>query len=426
MIPPTPLLDELAWRGLLYQQTEGLAAHLATGPIKGYCGFDPTAASLHVGSLIPVMGLVHLARAGHSPVALVGGGTAMIGDPSGKAAERTLLDLATIDANAAGIHAQIEGVCQRALGGAAGGVVVAMRNNAEWLRQLGAVDFMRDIGKHFSINYMLAKDSVQSRLENGISFTEFSYMLLQAYDFLHMHQHDGVTLQLGGSDQWGNITAGTELIRRARGGDAFGLTLPLVTTASGQKFGKTESGAIWLDPTLTTPYRFYQFWINTEDADVGKYLRWFTLLDQATIEALEATHATAPHERAAQRVLARAVTALIHGDELSANADQASRIVFDKKLDPHSITDEVFGMLAHEIPCVKVAATADLQLLDVMESTFALSRGAGKKLLQQGGVTVNGEKVGADALGVPLSLAVRGRWFLVRKGGRDIAIAEVG
>jgi len=304
--------------------------------------------------------------------------------------------------------------------------VVGMRNNASWLRQLGAVDFMRDIGKHFSINYMLAKDSVQSRIENGISFTEFSYMLLQAYDFLHLHQHDGVTVQIGGSDQWGNITAGTELIRRAKSGDAFGLTLPLVTTASGQKFGKTESGAVWLDPALTSPYRFYQFWINAEDADVGQYLRWFTLLDRETIESLEVAHAAAPHERAAQRELARAVTALIHGERFAVNAEQASRIVFDKKLNPRDIPDDVFAMLGTEIPHVKVAAGADLQVLDVLESAFGLSRGAGKKLLQQGSVLVNGDKLVADALTVPIADAVRGRWFLVRKGGRDIALAEVG
>ena len=219
----TDLLDELSWRGLLHQQTDGLSAHLAKGAVTGYCGFDPTAPSLHVGNLVPVMGLVHLARAGHKPVALVGGGTAMIGDPSGKSTERVLMGVDEIDANAAAIHAQIEGVCQRALGGGASGQLVEMKNNATWLREIGMLEFMRDVGKHFSINYMMAKDSVQSRLDSGISFTEFSYMLCQAYDFLAMYTSDNVTLQIGGSDQWGNITAGTELVRRSAGGEAYGL-----------------------------------------------------------------------------------------------------------------------------------------------------------------------------------------------------------
>ena len=424
MSQPISLLEELAWRGLLYQQTEGLAAHLATGPVRGYCGFDPTAASLHVGNLVPVMGLVHLARAGHTPVALVGGGTAMIGDPSGKANERTLMTVEKIDANAAAIHAQLEGICQRALGQSSAPVVL-MRNNAAWLRSLDLVSFLRDTGKHFSINYMLAKDSVASRLENGISFTEFAYMLMQAYDFLHLSQHDGVSLQIGGSDQWGNMTAGTELIRRALSAEAFAVTLPLVTTSSGQKFGKTEAGAVWLDASLTSPYQFYQFWINAEDADVGKYLRMFTLLDQSTIEALEASHAEAPHERRAQRTLAREVTTLLHSAELADAAERASRIIFDKKLDPRTIAAEVFEMLSREIPLVALP-DADVDVLTVLEQAFAQSRGAGKKLLQQGAVMVNGAKIAPDAPMVAASTAVHGRWFLVRKGARDIALVKLG
>jgi tyrosyl-tRNA synthetase len=423
----TDLLDELSWRGLLYQQTDGLGAHLAKGAVTGYCGFDPTASSLHVGNLVPVMGLVHLARAGHKPVALVGGGTAMIGDPSGKSTERVLMGVEEIDANASAIHAQIEGVCQRALGGAGAspGQLVEMKNNASWLREIGMLEFMRDVGKHFSINYMMAKDSVQSRLDSGISFTEFSYMLCQAYDFLAMFKSDGVTLQIGGSDQWGNITAGTELVRRSAGGEAYGLTLPLVTTASGTKFGKTESGAVWLDAARTSPYQFYQFWINTEDADVGKYLRMFTLLTRTEIESLEAAHAVAPHERAAQKALAAAVTTLIHGAEAARTAEQVSKIIFDKRTDPNTIGDEVFTMLASEIPSAKFGGE-DFQVLELLETAFGLSRGAGKKLLQQGGVVVNGEKLGADTFSVPRARAVRGRWFLIRKGKQDIALADLG
>lgn len=423
----TDLLDELSWRGLLYQQTDGLSAHLAKGAVTGYCGFDPTAPSLHVGNLVPVMGLVHLARAGHRPVALVGGGTAMIGDPSGKSTERVLMSVEDIDANAAAIHAQIEGVCRRALGGAGAspGQLVQMKNNAAWLREIGMLEFMRDVGKHFSVNYMMAKDSVQSRLDSGISFTEFSYMLCQAYDFLAMYKSDNITLQIGGSDQWGNITAGTELIRRSAGGEAYGLTLPLVTTASGTKFGKTESGAVWLDASRTSPYQFYQFWINAEDADVGKYLRMFTLLTRAEVETLEAAHAAAPHERAAQKALAAAVTTLIHGADAAGVAEQVSKIIFDKRTDPNAIGDEVYTMLASEIPSARLSG-GELQVLELLESAFGLSRGAGKKLLQQGGVSVNGEKLDADALTVPRAQAVRGRWFLVRKGRQDIALADLG
>jgi tyrosyl-tRNA synthetase len=419
MPTPNPLLDELAWRGLLYQQTDGLAAHLAKGPVRAYCGFDPTAASLHLGNLVPVMALIHLARAKHVPVALVGGGTAMIGDPSGKSVERPLLDETDIDANAARIHAQLE-----RLFAAAGASGVLLRNNATWLREVRMVDFLRDVGKHFSVNYMLAKDSVQSRLEAGISYAEFSYMLTQAYDFLALHRDEGVTLQVGGSDQWGNITAGTELVRRSANAEAFGLTTPLITTSSGRKFGKTESGAIWLDPAMTSPYQFYQFWINTEDADVGRYLRMFTLLGRAEIEEIEQSHAAAPQERGAQRAIAREMTRLLHGTEAERVAEEVSRIIFDRKVDATTIDDEVYKTLAAEIPSVRLSAAAP-SVLDVLEGAFGLSRSAGRKLLQQGAVTVNGEKLAAEAFGLTRDQAVRGRWCLVRKGARDIALAEL-
>ena len=413
------LLAEIAWRGLLHQQSDGLRSHLEAGPVAGYCGFDPTAPSLHIGNLVPMMVLVHLARAGHRAVALVGGGTAMIGDPSGKSSERPLISAAEIDENAARIREQLT-----RLFAAAGTEGVELRNNADWLREALAIDFMRDVGKHFSVNYMLGKDSVQSRLETGISYTEFSYMLLQAFDFLRLHQTDGVTLQVGGSDQWGNITAGTELVRRAASAEAHGLTAPLITTASGKKFGKTESGAVWLDPVLTSHYQFYQFWVNTEDADVGRYARMFTLMGREEIEAMERQHAEAPHERAAQRTIAAAVTALLHGDRAARMAAEVSRIIFDRKADPHAIGDDVYATLAAEIPAVRLGG-GDASVLDVLEQAFALSRGAGRKLIQQGAVTVNGEKLPADALTVPPEKAVRRRWLLVRKGGRDIALAEL-
>jgi tyrosyl-tRNA synthetase len=415
------LLEELTWRGLLYQQTEGLGVHFAKHAVTAYCGYDPTAPSLHIGNLVPTMLLVHIARSGHKAIALVGGGTAMIGDPSGKSEERPLASAADITANAERIHGQLSRLFV-----AAGTSGVTMANNADWLLKIGAVDFMRDVGKHFSVNYMLAKDSVQSRIETGISYTEFSYLLLQAYDYLQLYEQHGCTLQVGGSDQWGNITAGMELVRRSAGGEAHVLTAPLITTASGKKFGKTEAGAVWLDPSMTSPYQFYQFWINTEDADVGRYLRMFTFMPRAEIEALEAAHAAAPHERAAQRALATAMTSLLHGVDAARVAAEVSRVIFDKKIDAASIGDDVYATLAAEIPSVKYEKAAELNVLDVLEGAFELSRGAGRKLIQQGGVSVNGEKLSADSLTVPRSNAVRGRWFLVRKGGRDIALADVG
>ena len=346
----------------------------------------------------------------------------MIGDPGGKSSERPLVSPEEIDVNAKRIHQQL----RQLFNAAEAGTGCRVRDNADWLLDLRAVAFMRDVGKHFSVNYMLAKESVQSRLEGGISYTEFSYMLLQAYDYLQLFQSAGVTLQVGGSDQWGNITAGTELVRRSTGGEAHALTAPLVTTSSGKKFGKTEGGAVWLDATLTSPYRFYQFWINTDDADVGKYLSMFTFLDKSTIRDLRRTQAEAPQNRPAQKMLAREMTDMLHGTQARETAEGVSRVIFDKKLDPASIADEVYETLAAEIPSMRQPKAAALDVLDVLEQALGQSRSAGRKLVQQGSVTVNGEKLDATSLTVPRDRAVRGRWFLVRKGGRDIALADVG
>lgn len=422
---PNSLHTELRWRGLLHQETEGCEAHLAKGLVTGYCGFDPTAESLHVGNLVSLMGLVRLAQAGHSAVALVGGGTAMIGDPSGKSEERPMRSVEEVAHNAELIWQQIQRVASNALG-ADGLARFAVRNNAEWLSGLGLVEFLRDTGKHFTVNWMMHKDSVKTRMETGISFTEFSYMLLQAYDFSRMYQNDGVTLQLGGSDQWGNITAGTELVRRTQRGEAHGLTFPLVTDAQGKKFGKTEAGAVYLDGQLTSVYEFYQFWINAEDADVGRLLRTFTLLDQPAIEGIEAAQAAAPHERAAQKRLAREVTSLIHGAAAAELAETVSRTVFDKKADAHALSDEVFTMLAAEMPSVAVTPSAEgVDVVEVLAQAFALSRTAARKLVQQGAVSVNGTKLGAEATHVAQADAVRERWMLVRKGAREIAVVEM-
>jgi tyrosyl-tRNA synthetase len=408
------LLDELSWRGMVYQHTDGLADALATGSVDAYAGFDPTASSLHVGHLVPVMGLAHLQRAGHRPIALVGGGTGMIGDPSGKSAERQLLSPDEIDANSRAIEKQLAHFLDFS-----GAQPARMRDNAEWLQPLKAVDFMRDVGKHFTVNYMLAKDSVQSRIEGGISFTEFSYMLLQAYDFLELNRREGVTLQIGGSDQWGNITAGLELIRRVQGVTAHALTMPLVTTASGTKFGKTEAGAVWLDATRTSPYKFYQYWINVDDRDVGKYLRLFTMMSREEIEGLEKLVDTAPEKRQAQQALARDMTARVHGEDAARVAEEGSRVLFGKG-DPASLSEPVLRALAEEVPFAEVREGPGL--LDALVTLkLAASKGAARRLVEQGGVYLNGQRATADTT-LTKDSALHGRYFLIRKGARDFGL----
>jgi tyrosyl-tRNA synthetase len=407
------LLDELAWRGLLHQHTDGLGQALARGRVTAYCGFDPTASSMHVGSLVPVMGLMHLQRTGHKPIALVGGGTGMIGDPSGKTAERQLNTPEIVEENTRALRKQLEHFLDFS-----GENSAEMRNNADWLAKLGAIDFMRDVGKHFTINYMMAKESVQQRLEAGISYTEFSYMLLQAYDFRELYRRDGVTLQVGGSDQWGNITAGLELIRRTEGGDAHALTFPLVTNSSGTKFGKTESGSVWLDPERTSPYKFYQFWINIDDRDAARYLKFFTLLSRQEIHELESELAARPESRGAQQALARDVTTRVHGSEAARIAEEVSRLLFAKG-DPASLSHDALAALAREVPFTEVPeAPAVVDALVALG--LAQSKGAARRLVEQGGVTVNGRRIAAvgDSLGEPLA----GKYFLIKKGARDYGL----
>ncbi len=325
----TDLLELLAARGFIQDITPGLAERLRTGPITAYAGFDPTADSLHVGNMIPVMGLAWLQRDGHVPIALVGGGTGMVGDPSGKRAERPVMDLEQIDRNAQRIGHQLSRFLTFE-----GANAARMRNNADWLRSVRLMDFLRDTGKHFTISYMLQKDSVQSRMETGISYTEFSYMLVQAYDYLHLFRTEGCELQVGGSDQWGNITAGSHLVDRREGRQVHGLVFPLITTATGAKFGKSEAGNIWLDPERTSPYHFYQFWVNTDDRDVERYLKLFTFLPLDRIAAVMAEQARDPGERAAQRALARQVTATVHGEPAAEQAIQTSEALFGKGAGP--------------------------------------------------------------------------------------------
>src|SRR5438128_6639308 len=320
------LLSELEWRGLVYDVTEGLSDLLTKERVIAYIGFDPTASSLHVGSLLTVMGLARLQRFGHTPIAIVGGGTGMIGDPSGKSQERLLLSREQIEENVAGIRQQLS----RFLDFDSGATAARLVNNADWLARFDLLGFLRDTGKYFTVNYLLQKESVNRRLESedGISYTEFSYLLLQARDFLELFDRFGCTVQMGGSDQWGNITAGIDLIRKLRAKKAHGLVMPLVTTASGVKFGKTELGTIWLDPAVTSPFKFYQFWLNTDDRDVGTYLKYFTFLDREGIEDLEQSTRTAPERRDAQRVLAREATSLVHGRDQVARVERASAVLF--------------------------------------------------------------------------------------------------
>jgi tyrosyl-tRNA synthetase len=427
------LLAELEWRGILHATTPGLPARLATGrPIAGYNGFDPSAASLHVGHLIPIFGLLRLQRHGGRPVALVGGGTGMIGDPSGRSSERNLLDRETLEANAAALRAQLERFLDFTPG--SGGAV--MVNNLDWLSELSLIDFLRDTGKHFTIPYMLAKDSVQTRLDRGLSYTEFSYMLLQAYDFAHLHRAMGVELQMGGADQWGNITAGLELIRRtsADGGEdgdgvgegpgepAHGLAYKLLLSPSGAKFGKSDEGdSVWLDPARTSPYDFYQYWFNTDDRDVGTYLRWFTELDRPAIEALEAEMATRPEARDAQRTLARDITARTHGEAAAAAAIRDSEEMFSGAPleDPAALASIHASAGGFTFGADDLAAGTAVLLA---ESGLVASRGEARRLIAGGGVTVNGTRV-TDHAFVPAPIG--GEWLDIRIGKRRREIGRL-
>jgi tyrosyl-tRNA synthetase len=425
------LLDELRWRGLLYQHTDGVAALLQRGVVSGYAGFDPTASSLHVGNLVPIMGLVHLQRSGHRPIALVGGGTGLIGDPSGKAAERALLSAEVVEENVRAIRAQLGRFLDFEDGTDGTGAMLV--DNAEWLRTLRAIEFMRDVGKHFTVNYMLQKESVKARLESGISFTEFGYMLMQAYDFLELHRRYGVMLQIGGSDQWGNITAGIELIRKTESAEAHGATLPLVTTASGAKFGKSEGGAVWLDPERTSPYKFYQFWLNVDDRDAGRYLRYFTLLPRDEVEALDQATAERPERREAQQALAREMTERVHGDAALRAAIEVSGFLFGG-LEPAALSAAALEVLSAEAPFVEVKESdvsdgqgAGLDVLKLLVAAgLAASNGAARRLLEQGGVSVNKRKLPADERVLdPASVLLQGGYIVLGKGRRDYAVVRV-
>ena len=423
---PAGLLPELEWRGILHDTTPGLPARLATGrPIAGYNGFDPSGPSLHVGHLIPIFGLLRLQRHGGRPVVVVGGGTGMIGDPSGRSSERNLLDSATLEANVESLRGQIGRYLDFAKG--SGGAVLV--NNLDWLGGIGLIDFLRDTGKHFTVPYMLSKDSVQARLDRGLSFTEFSYMLLQAADFEHLHRTMGVELQMGGADQWGNITTGLELIRRTAGGEAaggdgeaaHGLAYRLLLSPSGAKFGKSEGGeSIWLDAQRTSPFDFHQYWLNTDDGDVGTYLRWFTEFDAARIDELESEGKAHPEARIAQRALARDITERTHGREAAERAIRHAEALFA----PGPIGDPAILHSLHDLGRIEVDPawlTAGAAVV-LAEAGLTASRGEARRLIAGGGITINDVRV-TDPAHVPVPIA--GEWLDVRIGKRRREILRV-
>ena len=426
MAPGANLIDELTWRGMVYDATPELAETMARERVTAYVGFDPTADSLHVGSLLPIMALARLQRFGHSPIAIVGGGTGLIGDPSGKTQERQLLDASQVAKNLAGIRAQLE----RFLDFDAVANPAKIVNNLDWLGSLSLIDFLRDTGKYFTVNYMLSKESVKRRLasEDGISYTEFTYMMLQAYDFLVLYDRYGCTVQIGGSDQWGNILAGTDLIRRIHAGKAHGLVFPLVTNSAGAKFGKTESGTVWLDPARTSPFKFYQFWLNTDDRDVMMYLKYFTWLDRSAIDALEKETIERPERREAQMTLAREVTALVHGADELGRAERASRVLFGGSIEALS-ADELMDVF-EDVPSTGMERSRfegeGLSVVDLFaDCGIAASKGEARRLVRAGGVYLNNRRAADENERVTLDTAIEGRLLVVRKGQKNYHLVQI-
>lgn len=414
------LFEELSWRGFINQVTHPeLAEKLEKESMTLYCGFDPTADSLHIGSLLPIMGLVHFQRAGHKPIALVGGGTGLIGDPSFKAVERQLLTKEQVEINLQGIRKQLERFID--FSGANAAIAV---NNGEWLCELPLIDFLRDIGKHFSVNVMMSRESVRQRIndrEHGMSFTEFSYSLLQSYDFLYLYDQYACRLQIGGSDQWGNIVSGMDLTRRLRGAETYGLTFPLVTKADGSKFGKSESGNVWLDARRTSPFKFYQFWLNQADADVPRYLRYFTLLSREEIEALDKLIETEPEKRLAQKRLAEEITRMTHGDEALQNALRATEAVFGG--DITGLDDETLEDVFSEVPSAvlpRSILSENKALVDVLaDASVVGSKGEAKRLIKDGGLYLNNRRVESDQVKVDPSILCSERIAIIRRGKKS-------
>ena len=419
---PVNFVEELRWRGMLQDIMPGTEELLVKEIVTGYCGFDPTADSLHVGSLIPIMMLKHMQRAGHRPIALIGGATGMVGDPSGKSDERNLLDEETLNKNVAGV----KGVLSRFLDFNDSETGAELVNNYDWMKNFTFIEFIRDIGKHLTINYMSAKDSVKTRIQTGISFTEFSYQLLQGYDFLHLYREMGCKIQMGGSDQWGNITTGTELIRRIGCGEGFAFTCPLMTKADGTKFGKTESGAVWLTTDRTSAYAFYQFWLNSTDADAPKYIRTFTFLSKEEIEAIEAAHAVDPGLRMLQKRLAKEVTLMVHGQEALDSALKTTAILFDRQAtaaDFNRLTEREILDGFEGVPQATVSRAdfdAGLGIIDALsaKSGFLASNGEARRELKQNAIALNKDKVQDDYVLSETDL-ICGKFVLLSKGKKN-------
>ena len=418
--------EELKWRGLVFDVVDGVEVLLASKKITLYNGFDASADSLHIGHLVPLIALARLQRFGHTPIALAGGGTGMIGDPSGKSAERQLLTRAQVDENVAGIKKQLAQFLDFEVKSNPAKVL----NNADWLDNLTLIEFLRDIGKNFTVNYMMAKDSVKNRIdrEEGISYTEFSYMLLQSYDFLHLFQTENCVMQTGGSDQWGNITAGVELIRRMTAQSVYGMVYPLITKADGTKFGKTESGTVWLDPNRTSPYRFYQFWLNTDDRDVINYLKIFTFLSLEQIEELAAKVTENPELREAQRVLAREMTSTVHGITALERAESAAQVLFGGEISGLSAAEieDVFS----EVPSSELAkdniAGDGIAITDLLlDAGVAPSKGDARRQISQGGIYLNNHRISDPMQSVTLEDVIEGKYLVLRKGRKSYFLVKV-
>lgn len=420
-------VEELKWRGILHDIMPGTEDLLKKETVTAYIGFDPTADSLHVGSLAQIMTLLRFQKAGHKPIALIGGATGMVGDPSGKSEERNLLDEEALNKNIAGIKKQLE----KFLDFNSGANGAELVNNYDWMKEFSFLTFIREVGKYISVNYMMAKDSVKNRLENGMSFTEFSYQLLQGYDFYYLYKNKNCKLQMGGSDQWGNITTGTELIRRKSGGEAFALTTQLIKKADGTKFGKSESGNIWLDKTKTSPYKFYQFWLNASDADAATYIKYFTLFDKDEVEALEEKHKAAPHERHLQKALAKDITVRVHGEQEFNDAVTATEILFKgsvedlAKLDEATFLDVFDGVPMFDVSKSELAT--GIGVLDFLTEKTKIfpSKGEARKMVQAGGVSVNKQKWEDEKSNLTMGNTLNNKYILVQKGKKNYFLCKV-
>ncbi len=426
-------VKELQWRGMIHDMMPGTEEQLQKELTAAYVGIDPTADSLHIGHLVSVMMLKHFQRCGHKPIVLVGGATGMIGDPSGKSQERNLLDEATLRHNQECLKKQLSRFLDF---DSKQPNAATMVNNYDWMKEFSFLDFIRDIGKHITVNYMMSKDSVKKRISgesgSGLSFTEFTYQLVQGTDFLHLYQAHGCRLQMGGSDQWGNITTGTELIRRKLGGEAFALTCPLITKADGGKFGKTEEGNVWLDRNLTSPYKFYQFWLNTSDEDAEKYIKIFTLLDQQTVEQLVAEHQQAPHERKLQKTLAKELTVMVHSEDDYNTAVEASQILFGKSTSDilHRIDENTFLSVFEGVPLFNISKDEIANGLSFAELAAEKcevfpSKGDLRRTVKGGGVSINKDKINDADMMINASMLINGKYLLIQKGKKNYFLIKV-